>query len=52
MSMENPVVNSNFQEIKHSSRADKRGRLTLGIIRPDRKYTRKGDLAMEKSVCS
>lgn len=38
MTANNPVANSNFQEIKHSSRADDRGRLTLGAIAKKKNY--------------
>lgn len=38
MTANNPVANSNFQEIKHSSRADDRGRLTLGAVAKKKNY--------------
>jgi glycine cleavage system aminomethyltransferase T len=38
MTVNTSVVNSNFREIKHSSRADNRGRLTLGAIAKQKNY--------------
>lgn len=35
--MDSPIVNSNFKEIK-SSRADERGRLTIGAIAKKKNY--------------
>ena len=36
--MDHPIANSNFTEIKSSSRADDRGRLTLGAIAKKKNY--------------
>ncbi|MEM7593470.1 MAG: hypothetical protein AAF383_18485 [Cyanobacteria bacterium P01_A01_bin.83] len=36
--MNTPVADSNFQEIKSSSRADDRGRLTLGAVAKKKNY--------------
>lgn len=38
MSLNTPIVNSNFREIKHSSRADDRGRLTVGAVAKKKNY--------------
>ena len=38
MTVNNPIANSNFQEIKRSSRADNRGRLTLGAVAKEKNY--------------
>jgi hypothetical protein len=38
MTSNTPIANSNFQEIKHSSRADDRGRLTLGAVAKEKNY--------------
>lgn len=38
MSTNSPIANSNFREIKHSSLADDRGRLTLGSIAKKKNY--------------
>ncbi|MGL5938787.1 MAG: hypothetical protein ACRC2S_00130 [Waterburya sp.] len=38
MTPNTPIANSNFQEIKHSSRADDRGRLTLGAVAKKKNY--------------
>ncbi len=33
-----PIADTNFQEIKHSSRADDRGRLTVGAVAKKKNY--------------
>jgi len=38
MSANIPIADSNFQEIKHSSRADNRGRLTVGAVAKSKNY--------------
>ncbi len=38
MSANTPVANLNFQEIKSSSRADERGRLTVGAVAKKKNY--------------
>ena len=38
MTPNTPIASSNFQEIKQSSRADERGRLTLGTIAKKKNY--------------
>ncbi|MBE9167077.1 hypothetical protein IQ238_05855 [Pleurocapsales cyanobacterium LEGE 06147] len=38
MSVNNYVANSNFREIKHTSRVDDRGRLTLGAVAKKKNY--------------
>ena len=38
MAVSTPVEDSNFQEIKHSSRADSRGRLTIGAVAKGKNY--------------
>ncbi len=38
MSLNSPIADSNFREIKHSSRADDRGRLTLGVVAKKKNY--------------
>ena len=38
MTANNPIANSNFQEIKPSSRADNRGRLTVGAVAKEKTY--------------
>jgi glycine cleavage system aminomethyltransferase T len=38
MSLNTPVANSNFREIKHLSRADDRGRLTVGAVAKKKNY--------------
>jgi hypothetical protein len=38
MTPKTSIANSNFQEIKHSSRADDRGRLTVGAVAKKKNY--------------
>jgi hypothetical protein len=38
MTPNTPIADTNFQEIKHSSRADDRGRLTVGAVAKKKNY--------------
>jgi hypothetical protein len=38
MTPNTPIADTNFQEIKHSSRADERGRLTVGAVAKKKNY--------------
>ncbi len=38
MPTNSPIADSNFQEVKYSSRADNRGRLTIGKIAKNKNY--------------
>lgn len=38
MTLNTPIADTNFQEIKHSSRADDRGRLTVGAVAKKKNY--------------
>jgi hypothetical protein len=38
MTPNKPIADTNFQEIKHSSRADDRGRLTVGAVAKKKDY--------------
>jgi hypothetical protein len=38
MTSNTPIADTNFQEIKHSSRADERGRLTVGVVAKKKNY--------------
>ncbi|MDJ0593760.1 MAG: hypothetical protein QNJ72_27905 [Pleurocapsa sp. MO_226.B13] len=38
MSSDSPIIDSKFRQIKHLSRADNRGRLTVGAVAKEKSY--------------